>query len=33
MTDKILDLLELIASAAVAAGFIFLSAFVLVGGI
>lgn len=33
MTDKILDLLELIASAAVAAGFILLSAYAAVGGI
>lgn len=33
MSDKVLDLLEFIAGAAVAAGFIFLSAYALVGGI
>jgi hypothetical protein len=33
MTDKVLDLLEFIAGAAVAVGFIFLSAFVLAGSI
>jgi hypothetical protein len=33
MTDKALDLLEFIAGAAISAGFIFLSAYALVGGI
>ena len=33
VTDKVLDLLEFIASVALCAGFIFLSAFVLVGSI
>jgi hypothetical protein len=33
MTDKALDLLEFIASAAVAVGFIFIAAYTLVGGI
>lgn len=31
MSDKVLDLLEFVASVALCAGFIFLSAFVLVG--
>jgi hypothetical protein len=31
MTDKALDLLEFIANAAICVGFIFLSAYVLVG--
>ena len=31
MSDRLIDLLEFIAGAAVAVGFIFLSAFVLVG--
>jgi len=33
MSDKILDLLELIASAAISAGFIVLAAYAAVGGI
>lgn len=33
MTNKALDLLEFIAGAAIAVGFIFLSAYTLVGGI
>jgi len=33
MIDRILDLLELIASAAISAGFIFLAAYAVVGGI
>ena len=33
MTDKALDLLEFIASAAIAVGFIFITAYAVVGGI
>lgn len=33
MTDKALDLIEFIAGAAIAVGFVFLAAYTIVGGI